>query len=93
MLAINAAVAKVADAQSRAETMTQTEKDMVVREIQELEQRIRNQWAELRQTVSTFPEWAVFFKRMENATRAAGLHPDAPISKKMLRDSAGLDQN
>ena len=33
--------AKVADAQSRAETMTQTEKDMVVREIGELEQRIQ----------------------------------------------------
>ncbi len=33
--------AKVADAQARAETMTQTEKDMVVREIQELEQRIQ----------------------------------------------------
>jgi len=59
----------------------------------ELEQRIRNQWAELRKTVSTFPEWAVFFKRMESAKRAAGLHPDAPISKKMLRDSAGLDLN
>lgn len=59
----------------------------------ELEQRIRSQWADLRQTVSTFPEWAVFFKRMESATRAAGLHPDAPISKKMLRDSVGFDQN
>ncbi len=33
--------AKVADAQARAETMTQTEKDMVVREIGELEQRIQ----------------------------------------------------
>lgn len=31
---------KMADAQGRAETMTQTEKEMVVREIQELEQRI-----------------------------------------------------
>jgi outer membrane protein len=31
---------KMADAQARAETMTQTEKEMVVREIQELEQRI-----------------------------------------------------
>jgi outer membrane protein len=33
--------AKVADAQSRAETMTNTEKEMVVREINELEQRIQ----------------------------------------------------
>jgi outer membrane protein len=32
---------KVADAQARAETMTQTEKDIAVREIQELEQRIQ----------------------------------------------------
>ncbi len=32
---------KMADAQGRAETMTQTEKEMVVREIQELEQRIQ----------------------------------------------------
>jgi outer membrane protein len=31
---------KVADAQAKAETMTQTEKEMVVREIGELEQRI-----------------------------------------------------
>lgn len=59
----------------------------------DLEQRLRTQWAELRQTVSTFPEWAVFFKRMDSAERAAGLHPDAPISKKMLRDAAGLDKN
>jgi outer membrane protein len=33
--------AKVADAQARSETMTQTEKEMVVREINELEQRIQ----------------------------------------------------
>jgi outer membrane protein len=33
--------AKVADAQSRAETMTNTEKEMVVREINDLEQRIQ----------------------------------------------------
>lgn len=33
--------AKVADAQARADKMTQTEKDMVVAEIQELEQRIQ----------------------------------------------------
>jgi len=33
--------AKVADAQARADKMTQTEKDMVVGEIQELEQRIQ----------------------------------------------------
>lgn len=33
--------AKMADAQSKAETMTQTEKEMVVREINELEQRIQ----------------------------------------------------
>lgn len=59
----------------------------------DLEQRLRTQWAELRQTVSTFPEWAVFFKRMDSPERAAGLHPDAPISKKMLRDAAGLDKN
>jgi len=59
----------------------------------ELEQRIRTQWKELGQTVSTFPEWAVFFKRMQSAQRAAGLHPDAPMSKKMMKDSAGLDQN
>jgi len=59
----------------------------------ELEQRIRTQWAGLRKTVSTFPEWAVFFKRMESPQRAAGLHPDAPMSKKMLKDSVGLDQN
>ncbi|MFM9016184.1 MAG: DUF4838 domain-containing protein, partial [Verrucomicrobiota bacterium] len=58
----------------------------------ELEQRIRTQWKELGQTVSTFPEWAVFFKRMQSAERSAGLHPDAPIKKKMLRDTVGLDQ-
>ncbi|MFZ1693561.1 MAG: OmpH family outer membrane protein [Flavobacteriales bacterium] len=33
--------AKVADAQARAETMTQTEREMIVREINELEQRIQ----------------------------------------------------
>lgn len=33
--------AKVADAQSRAETMTQTEKDIALREIGDLEQRIQ----------------------------------------------------
>lgn len=33
--------AKMADAQAKAETMTQTEKEMVVREINELEQRIQ----------------------------------------------------
>ena len=33
--------AKVADAQSRAESMTQTEKEIAVREIGELEQRIQ----------------------------------------------------
>jgi outer membrane protein len=33
--------AKVADAQARAETMTQTEKEVAVREIGELEQRIQ----------------------------------------------------
>lgn len=33
--------AKVADAQPRAETMTQTEREMIVREINELEQRIQ----------------------------------------------------
>ncbi|HRD53616.1 MAG TPA: OmpH family outer membrane protein [Flavobacteriales bacterium] len=32
---------KVADAQARAETMTQTEREMIVREINELEQRIQ----------------------------------------------------
>jgi len=30
---------------------------------------------------------------MDSTERAAGLHPDAPISKKMLRDTAGLDKN
>lgn len=33
--------AKVADAQARSEAMTQTEKEMIVREINELEQRIQ----------------------------------------------------
>jgi len=33
--------AKMADAQAKAETMTQTEKEMVVREINDLEQRIQ----------------------------------------------------
>lgn len=33
--------AKVTDAQARAETMTQTEREMIVREINELEQRIQ----------------------------------------------------
>lgn len=59
----------------------------------ELEQSISDKWKALGETVSTFPPAAVFFKRMDNAKRAAGLHPAAPISPKMLKDVAGLDQN
>jgi len=57
----------------------------------ELEQVIRDKWAALGETVATFPEAAVRFKRMDNPKRAAGLHPDAPASNKMRRADRGLD--
>jgi len=59
----------------------------------ELEQTIRDQWTALEEAVAAFPEAAVRFKRMESPKRSSGLHPDAPISSKMLKDAVGLDQN
>lgn len=48
--------AKVADAQARAETMTQTEKEMAVREINELEQRIDSAREKAQEDISKMEE-------------------------------------
>lgn len=48
--------AKVADAQARAETMSQTEKEMAVREINELEQRIESAREKAQEDISKMEE-------------------------------------
>jgi hypothetical protein len=57
----------------------------------ELEQLIRDKWVALEEMVATFPEHAVNFGRMRSPGRTAGLHPDAPLSTKKMRDNVGLD--
>lgn len=61
--------AKVADAQSRAETMTQTEKEIAVREIGELEQRIQAAQEKAQQDLAKQEE--ELLKPMVDRTNAA----------------------
>ncbi len=61
--------AKVADAQARAESMTQTEKEMAVREIGELEQRIQAAQEKAQQDLAKQEE--ELLKPMVDRTNAA----------------------
>lgn len=80
---------KVTDAQSRAETMTNTERDMAVREIQQLEQRIQEAQEKAQEDLSKQEE-ELLRPMVEKTTKAIREVADAGGYTYVFDTSAGF---